>query len=422
MNNKDMDAMSAQNNEKRELVPSLRFPEFQDAGEWRAEPLRRLAKRCTSKNATGEHTRVLTNSAEYGVVDQRDYFERDIANQGNLGGYYIVEKGDYVYNPRISANAPVGPISRNNVGTGIMSPLYTIFRFFSSDNDFFAHYLKSTHWHHYLRQSSSTGARHDRMSITNDDFMGLPLPVSTPKEQQKIADCLSAIDELITAETQKFDTLKAHKKGLMQQLFPREGETVPKLRFPEFQNAPGWEEKTIGSVCKTFSGGTPTTLQKELYGGDIPFIRSAEIGKDYTELFLTNEGLKNSAAKLVNKGDVLIALYGANSGDVSLAKLDGAINQAILCLQSEASNSFIYHFLFFKKEWIVATYIQGGQGNLSGEIIRSLSLRFPAPEEQQKIADFLSSLNELISAESQKIDALKAHKKGFMQRLFPRVG
>ncbi len=139
---------------------------------------------------------------------------------------------------------------------------------------------------------------------------------------------------------------------------------TPKLRFPEFREAGEWEEKMLGSVCSSFSGGTPSTTNKEFYGGTIPFIRSAEINKEETELFLTDEGLKNSSAKLVNKGDVLVALYGANSGDVAVAKIDGAINQAILCLKSEANNPFIYQFLSFKKDWIVSRFIQGGQGNL----------------------------------------------------------
>jgi type I restriction enzyme, S subunit len=164
-------------------------------------------------------------------------------------------------------------------------------------------------------------------------------------------------------------------------------------------------------VCKSFSGGTPLTTKKEYYSGDIPFIRSAEIDRNSTELFLTSEGLKNSAAKMVGKGDVLFALYGANSGDVALSKQDGAINQAILCLRSESSNDFIYQFLSFKKNWIIKKYIQGGQGNLSGEIVKSIHLPFPKPEEQQKIADCLSSIDDLISAQSQNVEALKIHKK-----------
>ena len=200
------------------------------------------------------------------------------------------------------------------------------------------------------------------------------------------------------------------------------GGNVPKLRFPEFREAPEWKEKTVGSMCKTFSGGTPATSQKEFYGGNIPFIRSAEIDKDQTELFLTTKGIKNSAAKLVNKGDVLVALYGANSGDVALSKLNGAINQAILCLKSEASNGFIFHFLSLRKSWIISTYLQGGQGNLSGDIVKSIRLHFPQAKEQQKIADCFSSIDELIAAQTQKLDALKAHKKGLMQQLFPAEG
>ena len=202
------------------LVPKLRFPEFRGAGEWESKPLSQLAKRSAQKNTRGELNRVLTNSAEFGVIDQRDYFDKDIATQGNLEGYFVVEKGDYVYNPRISTMAPVGPISKNNIETGVISPLYTIFRFNNRHNDFYAYYFKTTGWHHYMRQASSTGARHDRMAITNADFMAMPLPVTLPEEQQKIASCLASLDDLITAQTQKLAALKTHKKGLMQQLFP----------------------------------------------------------------------------------------------------------------------------------------------------------------------------------------------------------
>ena len=206
--------------ENRGRVPRLRFPEFRESGEWETIPLSQLAKRSTQKNNRGELNSVLTNSAEFGVVDQRDYFDKDIATQGNLEGYFVIEKGDYVYNPRISKMAPVGPISKNNIATGVMSPLYTVFRFNNSHNDFFAYYFKTTGWHQYMRQTSSTGARHDRVAVTNGDFMAMPLPVTLLEEQQKIADCLSSLDNLITLEAQKLGALKTHKKGLMQQLFP----------------------------------------------------------------------------------------------------------------------------------------------------------------------------------------------------------
>lgn len=198
---------------------------------------------------------------------------------------------------------------------------------------------------------------------------------------------------------------------------------VPVLRFPEFQGMNGWEKTYIYEECPNpYSGGTPKTTEKKYYGGNIPFIRSAEIGKDKTELSITQEGLNNSSAKMIHKGDLLIALYGANSGDISISKIDGAINQAILCLKAKSNNLFIYYTLLKKQKDIVSKYLQGGQGNLSGEIIKSIDFYIPQEIEQQKIADCLSSLDELIEATAQKVEALKGHKKGLMQRLFPAEG
>ncbi|MBK8805770.1 MAG: restriction endonuclease subunit S [Bacteroidales bacterium] len=196
---------------------------------------------------------------------------------------------------------------------------------------------------------------------------------------------------------------------------------IPEIRFPEFKNEGEWEKKVIGDVFTSFSGGTPSTSEREFYSGKIPFIRSAEINRERTELFITEEGLKNSSAKLVDKGDLLVALYGANSGDSAISKINGAINQAILCLQSDYSNAFTYNFLTLKKDWIVSKFIQGGQGNLSGDIVKSITVPFPKKKEQQKIATCLSSLDEVIAAHSQKLDLLKDHKKGLMQNLFPQM-
>jgi len=200
-----------------------------------------------------------------------------------------------------------------------------------------------------------------------------------------------------------------------------ETNNTPALRFPGF--AEEWEEKTLGEVFKTYSGGTPdTTKKKAYYGGTIPFIRSAEINKEETELFLTQEGLEKSSAKLVNKGDLLVALYGANSGDSAIAKINGAINQAVLCLQSENSNVFVQNFLQHNRELITQKYLQGGQGNLSGEIIKSIRVPFPSSKEQQKIAACLVSLDALITAAVERLEGLQQHKKGLLQRLFPCEG
>lgn len=201
-------------------IPEFRFPEFKHLMQWKIRLLNTIADRVFLRNANNKIKRVLTNSAAKGVVDQRDFFEKDIANKNNLDNYFIVDIGDYVYNPRISKIAPVGPISKNNIAKGVMSPLYAVFRFYNTQNDFFEQYFKSSHWYQYIQECSNTGARHDRMNIPTHDFMDMPLPCPDLPEQQKIADCLSSIDNLIEAQSQKIDALKDHKKGLMQQIFP----------------------------------------------------------------------------------------------------------------------------------------------------------------------------------------------------------
>ncbi|MCB1216213.1 restriction endonuclease subunit S [bacterium] len=207
-----------------ETTPRLRFTEFKYAGGWGKVPLDKLAIRQTLRNNQEGITRVLTNSSEFGIVDQRDYFDKDIANQNNLEAYYIVETGDYVYNPRISRTAPVGPISKNKIGMGVMSPLYTVFKFIDSQNDFYECYFNSSGWYQYLRLVSNTGARHDRMAIGASDFMAMPLPFTIKEEQQQIADFLLAVDELIRFQDCKVAALKSFKMGMLQQLFPASDE------------------------------------------------------------------------------------------------------------------------------------------------------------------------------------------------------
>ncbi|MEH6808142.1 MAG: type I restriction-modification system subunit M [Hyphomonas oceanitis] len=165
--------------------------------EWKPTTLGAIADRSTEKNSNLSYTRVLTNSAARGVIDQGDYFEKDIANVDNIDGYYVVKLGDFVYNPRISVSAPVGPINRNDLAAGIMSPLYTVFRFKSADTDFYKHYFRSSMWHRYMNRIANFGARHDRMAISIDDFLDMPLPTLDPAEQKDISDFLNLIDQKI---------------------------------------------------------------------------------------------------------------------------------------------------------------------------------------------------------------------------------
>ena len=408
---------------KRTLTPKLRFPDFRNEPEWKEVPLEQIAERTTTKNLDRSITRVLTNSAEHGVVDQRDYFDKDIANNGNIDRYYIVDLGDYVYNPRISTLAPVGPISRNNIGKGVMSPLYTVFRFTDENTDFYQHYFKAVSWHLYLRRASSMGARHDRMSITTRDFMAMPVPTPLPQEQQKIAECLSSLDGLIAGEGRKLTALREHKKALMQQLFPRPGKTQPRLRFPAFREKGEWEEKAISGLGEVITGSTPSTTRSEYYGGDRQFVSPADISQlrfiRETKTTLTELGFQQT--RLIKAKSVLFVCIGSTIGKVAQNLKECATNQQInsVTAGTGTSSDFLYYLLSECSERIAE--IAGNQAVpiINKSLFSGFKVLCPKEDEQQRIADCLTSIDTQIAAQTAKIEALKQHKRGLMQQLFP---
>ncbi|MCT0061723.1 restriction endonuclease subunit S [Lactococcus lactis subsp. lactis] len=210
--------------------------------------------------------------------------------------------------------------------------------------------------------------------------------------------------------------------GTMAKIDDSVKKKVPELRFPGFTD--DWEERKLGELTTSFSGGTPSAGNSSYYKGDIPFIRSGEINSDKTELFLTEAGLKSSSAKMVSVGDILYALYGATSGEVGISQINGAINQAILAIKPcDGYNShFLMQWLKLKKQKIIDQYLQGGQGNLSGSIVKNLVLKVPNFEEQKKIGAFFKQLDDTITLHQRKLDLLKEQKKGYLQKMFPKNG
>ena len=194
---------------------------------------------------------------------------------------------------------------------------------------------------------------------------------------------------------------------------------VPHLRFPEFSGE--WEIARLGDVCKFFSGGTPSSTNKDFYDGDIPFIRSGEIHSNSTELYITEAGLNSSSAKIVEQGDLLLALYGATSGDIAISKIKGAINQAVLCIRTNHDNLFLKSCWEKHCEKLLQTYLQGGQGNLSAEIVKSIKMSFPSYLEQKKISGLLSLIEERISTQRKIIEDLKKLKDAITHSHFRNV-
>ena len=191
------------------------------------------------------------------------------------------------------------------------------------------------------------------------------------------------------------------------------------MRFPEFTGE--WEKCKLSKVCSFFSGGTPPSSNKEYYNGNIPFIRSGELHNDETELFITKEGLDNSAAKMVEVGDLLLALYGATSGDIAISKIKGAINQAILCIRTKQNKKFVESVWNKHVARLLQTYLQGGQGNLSADIVKNIPFYFTNIEEQNKLARFISLLDQRIAAQNKIIEDLKKLKSAIYQELFSNL-
>ena len=195
---------------------------------------------------------------------------------------------------------------------------------------------------------------------------------------------------------------------------------MPNLRFPEFSGE--WEKRKLASIGKFFSGGTPTSSNKDYYDGEIPFIRSGEIHSDHTELSISAIGYENSSAKMVSKGDLLLALYGATSGDIAISRMSGAINQAILCIRTTQDH------LFLKSVWekhvknILNTYLQGGQGNLSADIVKNLFFYFPRIEEQRKIGRLIELIDQRIAIQNRIIEDLKKLKTALEDTCFYNCG
>ena len=286
-----------------------------------------------------------------------------------------------------------------------------VFRANETDGVFLSYQLNNAKRNRLAQLAQGASVVH----IYNEQLKKIIVDLPSLQEQQRIANFLTKVDKLIEKQNEKVNNLEDYKKGMMQKIFSQE------IRFKgdNGEEFPEWAYSKLNDICTFYSGGTPSTSKKQYYDGTIPFIRSAEIASETTELYISREGLENSSAKMINKGDLLYALYGATSGEVSISKINGAINQAILCIQSNKCNlKFLELLLRFNKDKIIGAYIQGGQGNLSANIIKNLQYKLPCLEEQTKIANFLSKIDNILEKEKEKLEELRKWKKGLLQQMF----
>ena len=391
-------------------VPEIRFAGFTDPWEQR-----KASEVFQIVDDRGHPTLPVLSATQNQGMIYRDDSGRYIGHdESNEIGYKRVLPGDFVVHLRSFQ----GGFAHSQY-EGITSPAYTVFRAkepTSHSDRFWKHWFMSEHFIAGL--STVTYGIRDGRSISVDEFMNTFLAFPAVEEQAAISRLLDYLDDLITLHQRKYDKLVVFKKSMLEKMFPKDGESVPEIRFAGFTDP--WEQRKLGDVTDSFSGGTPDGSHASYYGGSIPFIRSAEINSDKTELFLTEKGLDNSSAKIVERGTVLYALYGATSGEVGIAAIKGAINQAILALSPHTGNDplFLASWLRREKARIVDTYLQGGQGNLSGSIVIELSFALPQQKEQQVIGSFFSHLDSLITLHQRKLELLQNIKKSLLDKMF----
>lgn len=407
--------------------PKIRFKGYTD--DWEQRKLNEIADKVTEKNKNNKFSEPFTNSAEQGIISQKDYFDREIVNDENLNGYYIVRKDDFIYNPRISVTAPVGPINRNRLGrNGVISPLYTVFRTHDIDNLYLEFYFKTTKWHRFMKLNGDSGARFDRFTISSTQFMEMPIPYPTLEEQRKIGAYFESLDTLITLHQRKCEETKKLKKYMLQKMFPQNGQTVPEIRFAGFTDA--WEQRKLEVFGKATGG---TSIESEFSEDGIYKVIS--IGSYSENSVYNDQGIRaiksdKTSNRVLNQNDLTMILNDKTTsgniiGRVLLIEESGiyVYNQRTERIEinlDEYDPVFLYEMLNAPN--IREKIIKQAQGNtqiyVNWTAISLLEYMIPSKEEQVKIGEYLHSISNLITLHQHKYEQLQSMKKFMLQNMF----
>jgi type I restriction enzyme S subunit len=406
--------------------PKLRFPEFQNAKEWRIKKLNSLLYEAKHRNRSLElgPTDVLSVSGEHGCVNQIEFMGRSYAGV-TVKDYHVVEHGDIVYTKSPLKRNPYGIIKENKGKRGIVSTLYAVYRPFADSSATYLDHFFSVDYNlnAYLQPIVRKGPKND-MKVNNADVLKGNICVPPLPEQEKIADCLDSVDALIAAQGRKVAALRAHKKCLMQQLFPQEGETQPRLRFLEFRDAGEWDVKTVGDVSNVLMCKRIFAEETNPHIG-VPFFKIGTLG-GVPDAFIAREKFEEykSRYKFPRQDEILITCSGTVGKCLPYDGKEAYFQDSNIVWLDNPKGEVTNEFLF-----ILLSGVNWGRLNsttitrLYGPDLRGLKIKFPGVgAEQQRIADCVASLDDFIAAETRKLDTLKTHKKGLMQQLFPSVG
>lgn len=396
------------------LVPKLRFPEFKDAGAWDTASGDELFQQANNREAP-PGLPILAISQEHGAIPRHMIDYHVSVTDKSLETYKEVRPGDFI----ISLRSFQGGIEFSDYH-GICSPAYVILRKRGRLSDsFYRQHFKSNDFIQQLTRNLE-GLRDGKM-ISYKQFSELQLLKPGLPEQQKIADCLASADALIEAQGRKVEALKAHKKGLMQQLFPQEGETQPRLRFPEFEGAGEWKQATLSTMADFVNQKTPlanVTLAN--------YISTENILSDFLGVVPASKMPSAGAVTKYMPEDVLVSNIRPYLKKIWVADKEGGASNDVIVIRAKQALTKRFLAGLLKNDQFIVYVMSGAKGVKMprGDLdsIRSYPIAWPSLHEQQRIADCLTSLDELIAAETRKLDTLKTHKKGLMQQLFPQVG
>ena len=403
--------------------PAIRFKGFTDA--WEQRKLSEIAGKVTEKNTGLQYVETLTNSAEFGIISQRDFFDHDISKLGSLDGYYIVRNEDFVYNPRISTSAPVGPINRNKLGrTGVMSPLYTVFRPHDIDTTYLEHFFKCGYWYSFMNFNGDSGARSDRFSIKDDVFFQMPIPVPHIEEQRKIGLFLTQLDHLITLHQRKYDKLQVLKKAMLEKMFPKNGSSVPEIRFKGFTDA--WEQRKLSEIAgKVTEKNTGLQYVETL-------TNSAEFGiisqRDFFDHDISKLGSLDGYYIVRNEDFVYNPRISTSApvGPINRNKLGrtGVMSPLYTVFRPhDIDTTYLEHF-FKCGYWYSFMNFNGDSGarsdrfSIKDDVFFQMPIPVPHIEEQRKIGLFLTQLDHLITLHQRELEKLQNIKKSMLEKMF----
>ncbi|TBG55698.1 restriction endonuclease subunit S [Rhizobium leguminosarum] len=410
------------------FTPKRRFPEFQHAPAWEPVSLRKAS--VTVDERVGERKLTpVSISAGIGFVPQAEKFGRDISgNQYQL--YTLVRDGDFVFNKGNSLKFPQGCIYLLEGWGRVAAPnVFIAFRLKEGySNGFFQNCFEQNQHGKQLKRHITSGARSNGLlNISKETFFGVEIPTPSLPEQQKIADCLTSVDTLIEAQGRKVQALKSHKKGLMQQLFPQEGETQPRLRFPEFQAAGDWKGKTLGQIVQVTSGLVDPT---ESPYSDMPHIGGENIESDNVRLKpgKSARGLGLISGKyLFDSGHVLYSKIRPALNKVALPDFEGICSAEVYPIRPSDGklSRFFLAYLLLSDAFLKYAKRHSDRSKIpkvNRESLLAYETGIPSLREQERIAECLTSVDDRLAAETRKLETLRFHRSALMQQLFPQVG